>query len=995
MRYLTIILYAIVISSTYSWGQSDSWPFYQGTTINTVETAGRYNYFIDEDSYGFTWISSNEGAIRFDGLETTVYGPDRGLLGKNIQSHFFEDRTGDLWFSTIKSLHRYERARDTLHAIELYLSNGERLPRSDTKPFYYHSGTNRLWLLADGRICNFDLSRPDDCTCQKELSNGFGFYVVRDLQGNPVKISSSPWLNGVGVTLYDLFHGRADKYLSNIKNIIRTVPFADSTWLALSSKHLYRFREGSDHYDRLPLPNDLNYLDLQYDSTMSAWLLSSGKQGIFVLNQDFSLKPLLAPPSRIEFIHPERNRLWMNFKYGNAGWIDRATPPFERLVPDSTDATVVSMVATATNELYLGTAGSKFYGVQLTDSHLSTEFIYGGQMGAMGMTVTSEGLLLFVVGEKLVLYDSKNRDFPALLNSGEYRFRRSTRLNSGRILAYGPDGIYELKKQADQYLVEEVSAFRNSDEFQGYQIYPARGNRFFLVENADFTNLHLYEEQNQRFIQRTTYQNVPLLYNLVPGRYDPDMYWAATQTGLKTIRDTTVEFVTTRHDMLRTESIHGVVEDDRGNLWLSSENGLINWHPETDELYRYYASDGLSGNKAYRYNNILRLPDGRIALATDNGITLFHPDSIRPHREPPHVHLESLLINDQRNITAPGFQTAIELAYYEDNLLFELLSVTLFRPERARILYQMEGYDDRPVEVERGQLIRYVQMPPGQYTFRAQAIDDNGNRSAWLTLPVRIRPPWWQTWWFYALLSVSALTAAILFYRHRLRTLRRKEAVKRQLVELELQVAENELKALRAQMNPHFLFNVMNSIKSIIIARQTDRSIHYLTQLSKLIRTILANSEKKLISLDRELEALKLYIQLEALRFDDDFDYSVLLGDDIETDFIRIPPLILQPFAENAIRHGLVPRKGLRRLKLHIYREGDFVLFEMEDNGIGRAAAARESRARTGHHSMGLDITRRRLQLADARNDFHFVDLTDGEKRPVGTRVVLRVWWGD
>ncbi|MFK7936276.1 MAG: histidine kinase, partial [Saprospiraceae bacterium] len=297
--------------------------------------------------------------------------------------------------------------------------------------------------------------------------------------------------------------------------------------------------------------------------------------------------------------------------------------------------------------------------------------------------------------------------------------------------------------------------------------------------------------------------------------------------------------------------------------------------------------------------------------------------------------------------------------------------------------------------VENGQPIRFTKLPPGDYTLRVQAEDVNGNTSEIRELPIEITPPFWQTWWFYGLCGVVVLAAAYAFYRYRIRQIQIEAAKKTAVAQLELQVIENELKALRAQMNPHFLFNTMNSIKGIIIQQKTQRAIEYLSKLSSLIRAILSNSERKTISLAKELAALRLYIELESLRFSSEFNYQISVGKQVDTSFVNIPPLVLQPFVENAIWHGLLPKvEKDNQLKIHIYRAEDFILFEIEDNGIGRAAAQANRRKKT-HESMGIGITTKRIELLHAENDISIVDLYDEQREPIGTKVILKLFAPD
>ena len=170
-----------------------------------------------------------------------------------------------------------------------------------------------------------------------------------------------------------------------------------------------------------------------------------------------------------------------------------------------------------------------------------------------------------------------------------------------------------------------------------------------------------------------------------------------------------------------------------------------------------------------------------------------------------------------------------------------------------------------------------------------------------------LQPPFWQTWWFWA--SVIAWLISLIIFlivKWRVRAVRKQERIK---AAHEKELLELEAKALRAQMNPHFIFNCLNSIKSLIQQHEEEKSVTYLTTFSKLIRTLFNNADKKEISLYDEIETCKLYLQLEAMRFDTKFSYSVNIDEDIDLKSIHVPALIIQPFIENAIWHGIVPKK--------------------------------------------------------------------------------------
>ena len=219
---------------------------------------------------------------------------------------------------------------------------------------------------------------------------------------------------------------------------------------------------------------------------------------------------------------------------------------------------------------------------------------------------------------------------------------------------------------------------------------------------------------------------------------------------------------------------------------------------------------------------------------------------------------------------------------------------------------------------------------------------------------------------------------------------RRREAVQqRQEAELKAEIASTEMKALRAQMNPHFIFNSLNSISDFILKNDTKTADYYLAKFAKLMRLILENSEKKEIPLTDDLLALDLYMQLEAMRLRDGFTYQILVDDDIDPANTLVPPLLLQPFVENSIWHGLAHKPGQGHILVHIRKEGEMLTCIVEDNGVGRQRAAENAAGQPDKKSLGMTITNARIAILNQRKQANAaVVLSDLAE---GTRVAVRV----
>jgi sensor histidine kinase YesM len=250
-------------------------------------------------------------------------------------------------------------------------------------------------------------------------------------------------------------------------------------------------------------------------------------------------------------------------------------------------------------------------------------------------------------------------------------------------------------------------------------------------------------------------------------------------------------------------------------------------------------------------------------------------------------------------------------------------------------------------------------------------------------------PAWWQTSLFRVIISVLTIAFILTVVLWRIRTVRKQEKEK---AKLEKELLELESRALRAQMNPHFIYNCMNSIKSLIQAKDETNAINYLTTFSKLLRTLFQNSDKRQISLYDEIETCRIYLMLEQMRLKNKLQFSLNTDNDIDLKSVMVPALIIQPFIENAIWHGIVPR-GEGIITIKVYKEGETVKCEVDDDGIGRELS-RLNKPVTPvlHESKGVHLSQTRLNLEKMLNDTNAsIETIDKHEngKATGTNVIL------
>ena len=337
----------------------------------------------------------------------------------------------------------------------------------------------------------------------------------------------------------------------------------------------------------------------------------------------------------------------------------------------------------------------------------------------------------------------------------------------------------------------------------------------------------------------------------------------------------------------------------------------------------------------------------------------------------------------------------LKLTHKQRGVTLSFSALNFNEPERIVYQYKLDGLEKEWRTTDfYNRRVTYTNLHPGNYIFKLRARSEDGNWGDRETeLNIEIVPAWWQTNWFKIITLCIVAGLVYLFIRWRIQAVRRQEKIN---AVHEKELLELEAKALRAQMNPHFIFNCLNSIKSLIQQHEEERSVTYLTTFSKLIRTLFNNADKKEISLYDEIETCRYYLQLEAMRFDMKFSYSINVDENIDLKSIQVPALIIQPFIENAIWHGIVPRNSGGNVLLSVSRKDGIVEIAIDDNGIGREASHQnKSMSSLQHQSKGVNLTQSRLELNNLlqqrKAKLEIIDKKDLSGIANGTQVIIKL----
>ncbi|MFN5910084.1 MAG: histidine kinase [Bacteroidota bacterium] len=427
-------------------------------------------------------------------------------------------------------------------------------------------------------------------------------------------------------------------------------------------------------------------------------------------------------------------------------------------------------------------------------------------------------------------------------------------------------------------------------------------------------------------------------------------------------------------------------------LYMASNKGILVLDPESNEQVLFDRFSGLASN------NIRSIAfSGNNCWAAGESLQKIPLSLFRKHNVRSRILSREVLINGNK-VNNRGL---IELNY-KDKLSLIADGISYRSNGNYQFAYRIQGYNSNWIKVP-GQVekIDFVSLPTGNISIELKLIDHAGKDSAnVIVYKLYVNPPFWQRWWFYVVITLTTLMLALGSFRWRLKGIRMKQIRELERLKLENELRLTQQNVLKAQMNPHFLFNVLNSIKGYIYENDKKNAAKYLSEFSNLVRKVLELSSAQKVSLDQELETLELYIDLEAMLLQSNFKYDLVIHESIDTSAIQMPALLLQPYVENAFKHGLRHKNGPKSLEIGIQFDDqeELLTIKIADNGIGRKASALINAENRGEHqSFATSAMEKRIQLLNhERKDVVGVEIKDKFEgvEAIGTIVIIRIHVG-
>lgn len=396
-------------------------------------------------------------------------------------------------------------------------------------------------------------------------------------------------------------------------------------------------------------------------------------------------------------------------------------------------------------------------------------------------------------------------------------------------------------------------------------------------------------------------------------------------------------------------------------LWIGTEKG-INKVDISNSNYpvtaRYDLSDGLRSDII----NALHTEGSWVYAGTQTGLTIFDEDAVT-RKGSTSILFTGIYVSGQ--VLQDSMKQPLELQHRDNNIRFAFAGISFLSAGRITYRYRLLGLDGEWQTTE-DPSVSYPSLPSGNYIFQVKAVNKFGTESVLLEQPFAVQPSFWERRLVQAAAMLLVLLLVLLLVQLRLRYVRRKD---RQQEDIRKQIMDMEQMALRAQMNPHFIFNCLNSIQHFVLNSDSRSANFYIARFAALVRSTLENAPRMYISLSEELDYLKSYIELERMQLDPAFSYILELDPGLNTHQVFVPNMVIQPLLENAIKHGVshLGKEGRIELKFSKAPVGSGITCTLSDNGPGIRNTQQEQRE-AGHQSRGMAITLARIDILNQLN---------------------------
>lgn len=974
--------------------RQDRYARFNSFDVEGMQDVGAVAGFV-QDRNGYIWMAGSKGLGRFDGYRLKVYKAERtaGSLPSGIINKIKLDPQGNLWVASAGGLSRYiaekdhfetifsqnaaEEKQNGFYAVRAFLFQGDsiiwlatqahglmRLNRKDLsaaivveefaidQPYYrYHhlERINEQQLIFGGRSRGpfiYDIPADTLIHLPVDLQDKAGKKREYDVSILQRKSETEFWIGGLeGLYLYDLNENYFKKVFQGTVYDLMQDRNGDF-WLG-TGNGLIRFKLENEE----AILYQKNKDDPQSLGGTRIFSVFQERGGRIWIGHNNGVSTYNALPNGVQYLFhipgdaktPASSSVSALAKAGNqAFWIgttdagldlyDLASDQLRHYSHENNAAILANNIRClkhdAAGKLYIGYWAGRGFGVYDAQRDAFSHYTYNKNSlhddwyNDFAFTEDGKVWLGFWGGPGLTLFDPIAKTFD--ISAAQYlhdtylaRRMQTLHVDSQNRLWIGTtqSGIQRLdpqSKKATSYFTGIHQTGGGFDELGVYAIAEFSNGDIFASSG---TALYSFDEANNGF------QKIEL-----------------------NEKDASLEILR----MLPYQE----------HLWLLTSKGLLRYQTNNNWISDYSMLVEL--NFTQENAAIIALYDGSLVVGGSDGLAILQTEKMGLDHNLPVIFFSQFQILGDELIHMTASTQKIELKWDENFFSIYFGSNKWDKTDQFSYLHQLEGFDRAWVTLNNNNgMVQYTNVPPGSYRFKMKAADRNGQlHGDEISFEIIIVPPWWQSWWFRILLFIIIGAIIISLWQLRMHELKRK------LHNLTL-----NQKLLRLQMNPHFIFNSLSSIQAFIYSNEQHLAGQYLSDFARLIRLILENSRHELISLDREIETISLYMSLQQLRFENKFYFTVFVDPALDAESCYVPPMLTQPFLENAVEHGIqtIPDRG--KIDLTYDYTPPYIKVKIIDNGIGLTASGKRKQTKAAQHeSLSLKICRDRLALIEKKS---------------------------
>lgn len=941
-----------------------------------------------QDRRGFIWFATNTGVSRFDGRQFRNYNKEDGLPDNEIVKMYL-DSHDDVWFmsfsgvpsvysngkiTSFKNLTGVNIVLEDRQTGSILLYSWQMINAMGALGIYTSKNQPGKWNFS-GQLNPFehynDFLKVE--LLRASTASGFNFYLNRNNTNlNTIKIKHANREDRYIVP------GRNTDYVLQGQKFISTITHNDSALVFIADDSVYMasqyFCKGLFSLGTFDLPGIQNkgIISIYEENDSTLWLSSKDKGALCVhnyasANRKFSF--LLPKTFCTSFLKDREGGYWISTYTDGVFYF----PNIRFFYFAQLDKEVKCIRALSPGKIVAGVANGQIFqcAPPYNTMNVSDPNNENRNNRILDMAELDKNKMVFATNNGLYIQDGNIwRNVAEKFGSikGIYAYKDSI------LVLAAPEGIftYDLKtRQANLIFYKRTFCVNGI------------GNRYFWGCNDG-----LYEYQNGKTIYWGG-KDAALREAINHVDIAPDStIWVSTVNGIVIIKGYEILQHIQKKDGLPGNAYRSVAFDKQSAL-ISTDKGIcrINIQPNDGLPKPLVVStitqeDGLLSEDV----NQVVVCNGLAWAATARGICFFPADYKQTASIPPTIEINSLSVAQQKKEVTD----TVHLNYDENNVQVELAAISFKSGSQIVYKYKLSATDTN-WNTTFNNKIDFSSLPFGIYHFTAEAVDRWGKHSNPATLVISHPAPYWKKAWFVAGMYVfGGILLALIFtlaYR-RFRKKREEEFLMRK------KMVDYEIIALKSQMNPHFVFNCLNSIQHYILQNDVEKANFYLYKFSMLVRRILQNSTVPYVSLAEEITTLDLYLQLEKMRFNDKMNYSIITKGQIDSEGIMVPPMIIQPYVENAVKHGISPlldRQGEITVQFMVVEET--LICTIKDNGVGIKSYKNKLADTKNHKSMGLKMTQDRIEAINALMEdkirLAIIDRSDEGKGEQGTLVTI------